>query len=76
LPGLDYFETRKVLFGCPGAIGDGGDKGILKAVGFELLWLKNKRDFYSLISCEDEQRIGMLEYRYKNGIEAAGGKYE
>jgi 4-hydroxy-2-oxoheptanedioate aldolase len=76
LPGLDYFETRKVLFGCPGAIGRDGDKGILKAVGFELLWLKNKRDFYSMISREDDQRIAMLEYRYKNGIEAAGGKYE
>lgn len=76
LPGLDYFETRKVLFSCPGAIGKDGDKGILKAVGFELLWLKNKRDFYGMISKEDEQRIGMLEYRYKELIEAAGGKYE
>ena len=76
LPGLDYFETRKVLFSCPGALGEGAEAGILKAVGFELLWLKNKRDYYSLISHEDEQRIGMLEYRYKNGIEAAGGQYE
>ena len=78
LPGgcLDRYETRKVIFGCPAALSDDADKGILKAVGFELLWLKNKRDYYSLISMEDDQRIGMLESRYKALIEAAGGRYE
>jgi 4-hydroxy-2-oxoheptanedioate aldolase len=73
---LDRYETRKVIFGCPGGIGESADKGIMKAVGFELLWLKNKRDYYAMISKEDEQRIGMLEYRYKTLIEEAGGKYE
>ena len=73
---LDRYETRKVIFGCPAALSDDADKGILKAVGFELLWLKNKRDYYSLISMEDDQRIGMLESRYKALIEAAGGRYE
>lgn len=73
---LDRYETRKVIFGCPAALGAEADKSILKAVGFELLWLKNKRDYYKAISVEDEQRIGMLEYRYKASIEAAGGKYE
>jgi 4-hydroxy-2-oxoheptanedioate aldolase len=73
---LDRYETRKVIFGCPGALAPDADRGIMKAVGFELLWLKNKRDYYAMISKEDEQRIGMLEYRYKSLIEAAGGKYE
>lgn len=73
---IDRYETRKVIFGCPGALGDGADKAILKAVGFELLWLKNKRDYYHLISAEDEHRIEMLESRYKASIEAAGGKLE
>jgi hypothetical protein len=70
---LDRYETRKVIFGCPGALAPDADKGILKAVGFELLWLKNKRDYYKTISVEDEQRIEMIETRYRSMIEAAGG---
>lgn len=73
---IDRYETRKVIFNCPEALGPDADKGILKAVGFELLWLKNKRDFYQLISCEDEQRITMLEKRYKALILEANGKVE
>ena len=69
---LDRYETRKVIFGCPGALGEKSDKGILKAVNFELLWLKNKRDYYRMISVEDEIRIQMLEERYKKCIEEVG----
>lgn len=75
-PGLlDKYETRKVLFKVPEAIGPNGGKGILKAVGFELLWLKNKRNFYGMIYKEDETRIEMLENRYNKLIEQAGGKH-
>jgi 4-hydroxy-2-oxoheptanedioate aldolase len=73
---IDRYETRKVIFKCPEALGPKADKGILKAVGFELLWLKNKRDYYKLISQEDEQRLEMLEKRYKLLIEEAGGQVE
>jgi len=73
---LDRYETRKVIFSCSGALGDGAEKGILKAVGFELLWLRNKRDYYKAISLEDSQRLEMLEKRYKQAIEAAGGQYK
>ena len=65
---LDRYETRKVIFNCPAALDENAEKGILKAVGFELLWLKNKRDYYQLISSEDEQRLIMLEKRYKSLI--------
>ena len=74
---LDKFETRKVLFDARQAtLANGGDKGILKAVGFELMWLKNKRNFYGMIYKEDENRIEMLQARYDKLIAQAGGKYE
>jgi 4-hydroxy-2-oxoheptanedioate aldolase len=74
---LDKFETRKVLFDAKNVtLQNGGDKGILKAVGFELMWLKNKRNFYGLIYREDEKRIEMLQQRYDKLISQAGGSYE
>jgi hypothetical protein len=73
---ITRYETRKVIFQCPAAMEGNYADGILKAVGFELMWLKNKRDFYGLIFEEDRTRIEMLEQRYKRLIEEAGGKYE
>jgi 4-hydroxy-2-oxoheptanedioate aldolase len=73
---VDRYETRKVIFSCPAALSGPYDKGILKAVGFELMWLKNKRDYYQLIFEEDKQRIVMLEQRYEKLIEQAGGMTE
>lgn len=71
---LSRFETRKIIFDAQKALKDSNaDKGILKAVGFELMWLKNKREFYGMIYKEDEQRLEMLEARYKKLIEEAGG---
>ncbi len=58
---LDKFETRKVVF--PEKSVKYGEKAILKAVEFELLWLKSKRRYYSRIKEEDEKRIKMLEAR-------------
>lgn len=73
---LYKFETRKIIFDAQKAMADkNADKGILKAVGFELMWLKNKRDFYGMIHNEDNQRLVMLEARYKKLIEEAGGVY-
>ncbi len=76
LPYLSRFETRKIIFDAQKALSDKhADKGILKAVGFELMWLKNKREFYGMIFKEDAARLEMLETRYKKLIEEAGGVY-
>lgn len=73
---LDKYETRKIIFKCPEALAEGADKGILKAVGFELMWLKNKRAFYQMIFEEDAERIKLLEGRWRKLIEESGGKLE
>jgi 4-hydroxy-2-oxoheptanedioate aldolase len=72
---LDRYETRKVVFACPEGLDEHAEAGILKAVGFELMWLKNKRDFYGAIFDEDRTRIDMLQSRYDHLIEEAGGQY-
>ena len=72
---LNRFETRKIIFDAKAMHDPNTEKGLMKAVGFELMWLKNKRDFYKAIFDEDAQRLQMLEYRYKELIEEAGGVY-
>lgn len=64
---LDRFETRKIIFQCPSAISN-PEIAFIKAVEFELMWLKNKQDHYSAIAREDEERIRMMEARYKNSL--------
>jgi 4-hydroxy-2-oxoheptanedioate aldolase len=64
---IDRYETRKICFACPEALKDGAEKGIAKAVAFELAWLQNKRSYYKAIAEEDDKRISMLEARAKQG---------
>ena len=66
---LDRFETRKVVFGCPAAL-QNREKSFLKAVEFEILWLKNKKNYYGVIHREDDARLAMMEERYRKSIEA------
>jgi hypothetical protein len=65
---LDRFETRKVVFDA--AVLDEGKAaaGMELAIAFELLWLKNKRDYYRSISAEDEARIDMMEERQRASV--------
>ena len=74
LPYISRFETRKIIFDANKAINDkNAGAGILKAVGFELMWLKNKHAFYGTIYKEDDVRLQMLETRYKKLIDEVGG---
>jgi 4-hydroxy-2-oxoheptanedioate aldolase len=70
---LDRFETRKVIFNCPAAMNN-PEEAFIKAVKFELMWLNNKRAYYSAIAREDEDRIVMMENRYKTSLDKIKSK--
>ena len=57
---ISTFETRKVVFKNT-ALDKNIEEGILKAIEFELLWLKSKKRYYSRAKVEDDDRIERLE---------------
>lgn len=65
---LDRYETRKVSFQWQKGQNN-REKAILKALGFEVLWLKNKLGFYNSISAADGRRMSLIEERYWKAID-------
>jgi hypothetical protein len=61
---LDRFETRKIIFSGNALEIPSLKEGMLAAVNFELLWLKNKKNYYGAIFTEDDKRIKMLSGRW------------
>lgn len=70
---IDKFETRKVVFSCPGAL-DNPEEAFLRAVEFEIDWLKNKKLYYGAIHKEGEDRLRVMEERYVRSIAAMNAR--
>ena len=64
-PTNDRFETRKVVFHSTDNEKVLKD-GILKAMEFETLYLKNKCEYYDRMALEDQERLEMMAKRLKD----------
>ena len=73
LPYITGFQTRKVVFNSDFLNNSQAEKGILKAIDFEIMWLKYKQEL-SLATKQDEARINMLS-KYNGLIEVLNGKF-
>ena len=68
---VDKFETRKIVF----PLYDDEEKlkkGLVLAMEFEMLYLKNKCEFYEDMAVEDQNRVKMLTERHKIAKERMG----
>ena len=61
---LSRFETRKIIFNSEALTLNSLETALKDAVQFELLWLTNKREYYSRMYKEDDKRIEMLQARW------------
>lgn len=65
LPGniLNGFETRKIIFDADYTLKNQDTEGILKAIEFEIMWLKNKQVIWGNFHDKDIRRFQILEKR-------------
>lgn len=63
---LNGFETRKIIFDAQALSSKDAKAGILKAIEFEILWIKRSAEISKKMTKEDAQRIRILESRYMN----------
>ena len=68
---VDKFETRKIVFKLVEKE-DLLKRGLVHAMEFEMLYLKNKCEFYNDMAKEDQERVIMLEARYNAAKEEMG----
>lgn len=61
-PYIDKFETRKVVFSASNDL-ELLKGGIVRAMEFETLYLRNKCEFYDRMANEDRSRLEMLDER-------------
>ncbi len=67
------FETRNIIFDAKGALSNRKiEEGLTKAMGFELEWLKFKRDFYGRLSDLEVSRIKMIQERFEASCKKLG----
>lgn len=65
---LNGFETRKVIFDANYVLKDQDIEGILKAIKFEIMWIRNKEILYGTLQEKDFKRLEILEKRNKELI--------
>jgi len=60
---VHHFETRKIIFSAPEALYNPVE-AFERALDFEIIWLKYKKQFYKHLSHQDDLRVIELEKRY------------
>lgn len=60
---LSRYETRKIAFDASALTKNQAQQGLMEASRFELLWIRNKANFYKTIAMEDQERLKLLERR-------------
>lgn len=65
------FETRNIIFDAQYSLKDPNiEEALTKAMGFELAWMKRKKEFFGYQANSETKRIEMITERYNNSVAA------